>query len=53
MEVFEIKDDCLVKINDNYSLAHVVSRRIKKIGAYAFSNCSLLEKLLKYYIQQK
>ena len=53
MEIFEIKDGCLIKCNLPSEIAHVVSRRIKKIGPDAFSYCHQLERLyIPWYVEE-
>lgn len=53
MEIFTVVDDCLVKCNVDNEVAHVVSKRIKKIGANAFSYCENLERLyLPWYVEE-
>ena len=53
MEVFEIKDNCLVSCNITNEIAHIVSKQIKKIGPNAFSNCNQLERLyIPWYVEE-
>ena len=53
MEVFTIKDDCLVRCNIDYEIAHIVSKRIRRIGETAFSYCKNLERLyLPWYVEE-
>ena len=53
MEVLTIKEDCLVKCNVDCEVAHIVSKGIKKIGKYAFSDCKELERLyLPWYVEE-
>ncbi len=53
MENFEIIDDCLVNCNITNEVSHIVSKRIRKIGATAFSYCHQLERLyLPWYVEE-
>ena len=53
MENFEIKDGCLISCNITNEVAHIVSKRIKRIGEYAFSFCHELERLyLPWYVEE-
>ena len=53
MEVFTIKEDCLVSCNVDNEVAHIVSKRIKKIGANAFTYCKNLERLyIPWYVEE-
>ena len=53
MENFEIKDGCLISCNITNEVAHIVSKRIKRIGEYAFSFCHDLERLyLPWYVEE-
>ena len=53
METFKIVNDCLVEFNLLDATSHIVSRNIKKIGAYAYSKCEDLQRLyLPWYIEE-
>lgn len=53
MENFEIIDGCLVSCNITNEVSHIVSKRIKKIGANAFSYCHQLERLyIPWYVEE-